>query len=145
MKLKPNRNMIEASKITSKEPTISKKEKRVFGTVRNTNITTRTTIDKPAIKPPIGVPQNQPQRIRPSRLRPVTEVAKKNSPENAKPKLNERTPRHQEKSQEKTLIAGSRTPVVSPSLSEPKTKGSMYRNAEICSKCRFDKLETSSY
>ncbi|PON80416.1 hypothetical protein TorRG33x02_234200 [Trema orientale] len=128
-KPKPNWKMIEASKITSKEPAIS-----------------RTATEKQAIRPSIGVPQKQPQRTRPARPRHVTEVTKKNPPENAKPKLNERTLRHQEEeSGEKTPIAGPRTPVDSPSLSQPKTEGSTYRSAKICSKCRFDRLETSSY
>ncbi|KAF4354656.1 hypothetical protein F8388_009647 [Cannabis sativa] len=115
---KPIQKMPKASIITS---TLSR-DKRVFGTVRNSN---NATIIKPSSSN--GVPHKKPQRSKPTRLQPFTE--------NPKPNLK------QIEEEKKTPISGHRTPVNSK-ISASKSN---FHTAKICTKCRFDRLETSSY
>lgn len=126
------------------------REKRVFGTVRNANIPTRTVSEKPAVaKPSNAGPRKRAHRTRPARVPVATEAAKKeNYPENLKPESDQKSVSLQEEVGKETPIEKLRTPVMtaSPSLSQRKIAvGSPYQSAKICSKCRFDKLETSAY
>ncbi|XP_062083528.1 uncharacterized protein LOC133789826 [Humulus lupulus] len=136
LKSKPIQKMPKASIITSTIP----REKRVFGTIRNSNILTRTLPEKPTIKPSVGVPRKKPPTSKPTRPEPATEAPKKNSPGTPKPKLNQGSICIEE--EKKTSISGHRTPVNS---SQSKLSASKFYSAKICSKCQFDRLETSSY
>ncbi|EXB98557.1 hypothetical protein L484_014399 [Morus notabilis] len=149
LKPNPHRKTTGPSKPASREH-VTYRQKRVFGTVRNANIPTRTVSEKPAVaKPSNAGPRKQPQRTRPARVPVATEAAKKgNYPENLKPESDQKSVSLQEEVGKETPIEKLRTPVMtaSPSLSQRKIAvGSPYQSAKICSKCRFDKLETSAY
>ncbi|KAJ7947787.1 mediator of DNA damage checkpoint protein 1-like [Quillaja saponaria] len=149
IKQKTAKKSIQEPKTLTREPT-TLRQKRVFGTARNTNIPANSVTDKSVIKP-------TKQRTRPENVtttKPVNESSDKKSPENLKSRLNKKVdtfPRqHVEKPKKNSLekdLAGPRTPVVvSPCVTKPKvTGGTPYLTAENCSKCRFDRLETSSY
>ncbi|KAA8544019.1 hypothetical protein F0562_021804 [Nyssa sinensis] len=273
LKSRTNRNITEARKINAKEPPINR-QRRVFGTIRNPNVTTKTVPEKPMIKPSIGVSQKQRKSAQtsssvsnlpseaaakksssisnlpseaaakkspsinnlPSKAAakkspsinnlPSEAVAKKSSSTNnltceaaakksptinntpsealvkksssmnnlpseaaaknspsinnlssdaaarkspsinnlpseavakkspeknkARPKkksvcFQENVVENSAKALQEGDITGLRTPVRSPSLIKARDSGTPYHSAEICSKCRFDKLETSSY
>jgi hypothetical protein len=119
------------------------RQRRVFGTVCNDNVPVITVTQKPTTKPSSVVAQKQPKSTK-----------LKNSPEKAKPKSKKKIVRFpeqvvEEKSAENVEAAVNvvppGTPVASPSLTRLKIPGTPYQSAENCSKCRFDRLETSSY
>ncbi|CAA2966986.1 Hypothetical predicted protein [Olea europaea subsp. europaea] len=72
----------------------------------------------------------------------------KNSAEKNRTRPKKKSVSFQDKN-EKNLAKGDllepQTPVRSPSLVKPRLSGTPYHSAERCSKCRFDRLETSSY
>uniref|UniRef100_A0A5B7BFY6 Uncharacterized protein n=1 Tax=Davidia involucrata TaxID=16924 RepID=A0A5B7BFY6_DAVIN len=152
LKSKTNRNITEARKINAKEPPIHR-QRRVFGTLRNPNVTTAKTVpEKPMIKPSIGASQKQRKSSQTSPSTNNVRSAKK-SPEKNKPRPKKKSVCFQENVVENSAKAlpdvdistGLRTPVRSPSLIKTRVSGTPYHSAEKCSKCRFDKLETSSY
>ncbi|GMY10379.1 hypothetical protein FCV25MIE_05618 [Fagus crenata] len=157
LKPKINRTATEATKTLTKEPPISR-HRRVFGTVRNTNIPLKNVTEKPIIKPSSIIAQRQPkltQTTQPTTetaTEPVPEAVEQSTPEKAKPKLKKKSVCFTEQVEEKGAtnleavnVVSPRTPVASPSLTRAKSPGTPYHSAKNCSKCRFDRLETSSY
>lgn len=162
-KSKITRKVTEAPPMNNSKEIPVPKHKRVFGTIKSTNIPVKTQTEKPMIKPSIGFSQKQPKSTQvaanetkksPSFATKV--VAEKKSPVKnmAGLKKKKKSVTFQEKSIEiSTNISneedtfGPQTPVPTSSSSKTKSKilGTPYRSAEICSKCKFDKLETSSY
>ncbi|XP_059431062.1 uncharacterized protein LOC132164546 [Corylus avellana] len=128
---------------TTRKPTelpISR-QRRVFGTVCNDNVPVITVTQKPTTKPSSGVPQKQPKSTK-----------LKNSPEKAKPRSKKKSVRFPEQAEEKSAenveavnVVAPGTPVASPAQTGLKIPGTPYQSAENCSKCRFNRLETSSY
>ncbi|XP_016502170.1 uncharacterized protein LOC107820402 [Nicotiana tabacum] len=142
-----NKNISRAPKTQSKEPSIPR-QNRVFGTVRNPNVPTKTVSKKPVAKASSGVSQKpcksskKTQSLTDSATNPVIETAKKSTEENIV--------RQRKKSvcfQENRDAVEPQTPVKkSPNLVKPRLSGSTpFYSAVNCSKCRFDRLETSSY
>ncbi|XP_009777575.1 uncharacterized protein [Nicotiana sylvestris] len=147
LKSRFKKNISRAPKNQSKEPSIPR-QNRVFGTVRNPNVPTKTVSKKPVAKASSGVPQKpckspkKTQSLTDSAAKPVTETAKKSTEENRV--------RSRKKSvcfQENRDVAEPQSPVKkSPNLVKPRISGSTpFYSAVNCSKCRFDRLETSSY
>ncbi|XP_062173206.1 uncharacterized protein LOC133878646 isoform X2 [Alnus glutinosa] len=141
-KSKTNRKPTDAPKALTDELPISR-QRRVFGTVRNDvdNIPVITATQKPIAKPSSGVAQKQPKSTK-----------LKNSPEKAKPKSKKKSVRFPDQVEGKSAqnveavnAVAPGTPVALPSLSRLKIPGTPYLSAENCMKCRFDRLETSSY
>lgn len=136
-----NKNISKAPKIQSKEPSIHR-ENRVFGTVRSTNVPTKTVSGKPLSKSSSGVPQKPTKS--PKKTLSLTDSAANPATENAKKSTEEENrARPRKKSvcfKENRDVAELKTPAKSPRLS-----GTPFHSAEKCSKCRFDRLETSSY
>ncbi|KAK9279288.1 hypothetical protein L1049_012967 [Liquidambar formosana] len=154
-KFRTNRKIADPPKPNFKEPPIPK-QKRVFGTARSTNIPAKTVTEKPTIKPSTGFSQKQPKLSRSTAnttdvaVIDATDGAEKKSPEkNRASSTKKKSVCFRENAVENPAkvgeIAGPRTPVPSPSLSKPKVLGTPYHSAQNCSKCRFDRLETSSY
>ncbi|KAG5578115.1 hypothetical protein H5410_058249 [Solanum commersonii] len=143
-----NKNISKAPKIQSKEPSIPR-QNRVFGTVRSTNVPTKTVSGKPLAKSSSGVPQKplkspkKTQSLTDSAVNPVTESAKK---EENRAKTRKKSVCFRE-NRDVVAAAEPKTPVKSPVLGKPRLSGSTtpFHSAEKCSKCRFDRLETSSY
>ncbi|XP_060168812.1 uncharacterized protein LOC132599454 [Lycium barbarum] len=146
-----NKNISKAPKTQSKEPSIPRKS-RVFGTVQNTNVPTKTISTKPltksssrVIQKPLKSPRKT-QSLTDSSANPVTENAKKSTEEENKAKPRKKSVCFQEN---RDVVANSepKTPAKSPILVKKRLSGSTtpFRSAEKCSKCRFDKLETSTY
>ncbi|OIT35032.1 PREDICTED: uncharacterized protein LOC109243907 [Nicotiana attenuata] len=142
-----NKNISRAPKTQPKESSIPR-QNRVFGTVRNPNVPTKTVSKKSVAKASSGVPQKpwksptQTQSLTDSATNPVIETAK-NSTE-------EKRVRPSKKSvcfQENRDAVEPQTPVQkSANLVKPRLSGSTpFYSAVNCSKCRFDMLETSSY
>ncbi|KAL4611014.1 hypothetical protein ACB092_08G093000 [Castanea dentata] len=157
IKPKTNRNATESTKNLNKEPPISR-QRRVFGTVRNTNVHVKTVTEKPIIKPISRIAQKQPKSTRTTlpttdtAAEPVTEALEQSTPEKTIPKLKKKIvsfPEEVEENDATNLEANNvvlpKTPVAPRPLTRAKSPGTPYRSAENCSKCRFDRLETSSY
>ncbi|KAK2968977.1 hypothetical protein RJ640_012431 [Escallonia rubra] len=148
-----NRKTIEPPRLVSKEaPT--QRPKRVFGTTRNPNIQTNPATERSKSKPSLAIPQKQSkpaQPTPPSKEIPVIETANETTEESrVKPKkksvcFEEKIGKVAAKDFQEGEKAEIRTPVRSPSLAKPRISGTPYLSAERCSKCRFDRLETSSY
>ncbi|CAN4119373.1 unnamed protein product [Withania somnifera] len=141
-----NKNISRApTKIQSKEPSISR-QNRVFGTVRSTNVPTKTVSGKPLSKSSSGVLQ-KPLRS-PKQTQSLTDSAANPTTGNAtKAKLRKKSVCFQENRAAAAAAAEPKTPAKSPVLVKPRLSGSTtpFHSAEKCSKCRFDRLETSSY
>lgn len=128
------------------------RQNRVFGTVKSTNIPTKTVSGKPLPKSSSGVvqkPLKSPENTKSltdSAVNPTTENAKK-----AVIKENRAKPRKKSVccQENRGVVAATepKTPVKSPVLAKPRLSGSTtpFYSAGKCSKCRFDRLETSSY
>ncbi|KAJ8543912.1 hypothetical protein K7X08_025530 [Anisodus acutangulus] len=146
-----NKNISKAPKIQSKEPSISR-QNRVFGTVRNTNVPTKTVSGKPLTKSSCGVPQKQPksprktQSVTDSAANPATENVKKATEEENRARLKKKSVCFHE-NRDTVAASEPKTPAKSPILVKPRLSGSgtPFHSAEKCSKCRFDRLETSTY
>ncbi|XP_020276608.1 uncharacterized protein LOC109850935 [Asparagus officinalis] len=110
---------------SSTQPAPSTRPKRAFGVVRNNNI----LIEKPITKP---LPTQPRKPLKPSE---ITETdIKKETDQEADNII----------SKEKSLQdEGVHTPATS--LIKIASAGTPYLTAETCSKCRFDKLESSAY
>ncbi|KAG5566771.1 hypothetical protein RHGRI_002341 [Rhododendron griersonianum] len=161
LKSKTNKKTLQAPKGSAKEPPIQS-QKRVFGTTRNIPIkavsnthvlkTKPDRLAKPLKKnPSIQVSPKPPEQTR-------STPGEKKSPEENRAKVSKKK---KSVGFEEQIGKGSgvvlaegdgkgppRTPVVgSPSLNKPKrvSGGTPYQSAERCSKCRFDRLETSAY
>lgn len=109
------------------------RQKRVFGTIRSTNIHVKTATENPITKQPKSITR----RGNPSINVTTDQVAKK--PERFKKKSTEA------REKVRPSLLEPRTPVASHSMIENKVAaGTPYHSAKYCSKCRFDKLETAS-
>lgn len=125
---------------------------RVFGTARNTNIIPGKPVwDKSITKTKIDVSQRKPKSISTTQL-PI-DTHNKKSTENANLGLNKKSHTFPQQfaektsknsSQEKGSASEPKTPVASSSHVRTKSTTPFY-SALNCSKCRFDRLETSSY
>ncbi|XP_030968068.1 uncharacterized protein LOC115988607 [Quercus lobata] len=156
--IKPKFNRT-ATKALNKEPPQISRQRRVFGTVRNTNVPVKTVTEKPIIKPISRIAQKQPKSTQTTlpttdtATEPVTEAVEQSTPEKTiPPKLKKKSvsfPEEVEEKDAKNLEANNvvlpKTPVGPRSLTRAKSPGTPYHSAENCSKCRFDRLETSSY
>ncbi|CAK9314419.1 unnamed protein product [Citrullus colocynthis] len=141
----------EAPPITVHEPPISR-QKRVFGTVRSSNIPIKPVVnEKPLTKPSIGAVKKQPK----SRLAQVSvnAIADQKINEKLNPRPKKKSPSIKQQVTETALkdlrvgndVVEPQTPVARPRLFKLKNAGTPYHTAEKCSNCRFDKMETSSY
>ncbi|PHT69307.1 hypothetical protein T459_28794 [Capsicum annuum] len=146
-----NKNISKAPKIQSKEPSIPR-QNRVFGTVKSTNVPTKTVSGKTLSKSSSGIvlkPSKSPkktQSLTDSAENPANESAKKATIEENRTKPSKKSVCFQEN---KAAVAAAepKTPAKSPVVAKPRLSGSItpFHSAEKCSKCRFDRLETSSY
>ncbi|KAK6141941.1 hypothetical protein DH2020_024314 [Rehmannia glutinosa] len=152
MKPKPTRKIPEPPKNDKKCGPPLLREKRVFGTARNPNIPSTTASKNPAKGKPSSGPLKKAakpsQATRSPLPGPPTAEAKSSSGKNpARPK--KKSVCFQENEIEKNgNVVEPQTPLKSPAAqAKPRLSGSAtpYRSAEKCSKCRFDRLETSSY
>ncbi|XP_004251399.2 uncharacterized protein [Solanum lycopersicum] len=146
-----NKNISKAPKIQSKEPSIPR-QNRVFGTIRSTNVPTKTVVEKPLAKSSSGVSQRQLKS--PKKTQSLTDSAVNSVTKSAKKEENRAKTRKKSvcfRENRDVAVAASaaepKTPVKSPVLAKPRLSGSTtpFHSAEKCSKCRFDRLETSSY
>ncbi|KAL3518360.1 hypothetical protein ACH5RR_020949 [Cinchona calisaya] len=150
LKPKTDGKASEAPKIKVKEPQINR-EKRVFGTVKNQNAVTKAVTEKPIRKPISGFLQKQTKL--PTNVTPVqeTENTPKKPSETKKKIVNFRKKVEENKDKIlQNLEEGGDVSIATPLKSSPfvvkqQILGTPYQSAERCSKCRFDKLETSSY
>ncbi|KAL1323692.1 hypothetical protein HN51_033959 [Arachis hypogaea] len=128
-----NANVKQAStKIATNESQIQSRQNRVFGTARNTNIMGKPVWDKcttttTTTKPKICVPKKQAPKSSSS-------VSSTNPAENVN-----NSPRLLNDAGE------PKTPHVRTNHKGSKPPATPFYTAAHCSKCRFDKLETSSY
>lgn len=128
------------------------RQNRVFGTIRSTNVPTKTVVEKPLAKSSSGVSQRQlkspkkTQSLTDSAVNSVTKSAKKEE-NRAKTRKKSVCFRENRDAAVAAAAAEPKTPVKSPVLAKPRLSGSTtpFHSAEKCSKCRFDRLETSSY
>ncbi|KAG7947155.1 hypothetical protein I3843_14G079500 [Carya illinoinensis] len=104
------------------------------------------------IKSSSGFIEKQPTSTQNSPQLAGNAAVEKKSPEKARPRLKKKIVSFPDHVEEKAANAvgaensvAPRTPVASASLTKPKIPGTPYHSAENCSKCRFDRLETSSY
>lgn len=123
------------------------REKRIFGTVRNPNIPSRTALEKPA--------KNKPSAAKPSQAAPSPPLvlgAKKNPRKKSVCFEENEDERNGKLSANGKVVEPlmpakpplSATPVKLPA--KPRLSSTPYRTAERCSKCRLlSKLETSAY
>lgn len=146
----------EAPKVSVKEPHINR-GRRVFGTVRNQNAPTKPVTNEMPTKKPLCLVPKKPTKM-PINATAVEETAaatprKPSENSNVVARSKKKTVNFCEKVeenkdkilQEGDVSAGVQTPLRSPFLIKPNVVGTPYQSAERCSKCRFDKLETSSY
>ncbi|KAI3450533.1 hypothetical protein Pfo_007198 [Paulownia fortunei] len=156
MKPKSTRKISEAPKVNSKGGPPLLRVKRVFGTARNPNIPSKTAPGKPAKgKPSSELLKNaaKPSQATRSPLPGPPIVEAKNSSEKNPARPKNKSVSFQENEVErhgKFLDDGNvmepRTPVKSPAVqAKPRLSATPYHSAERCSKCRFDRLETSAY
>ncbi|KAL3618614.1 hypothetical protein CASFOL_037696 [Castilleja foliolosa] len=147
MNPKSTRKLDEAPKKNKKVGPPLRSEKRVFGTARNPNIPLKRSTAKPAkAKSSSCLTEKSAKPSQPTRSPTVTETksssGEKKNPERPKKK---KSVCFQESERNGNAVE-PRTPAKSPA-GQTKLRLSVtpYRSAERCSKCRFDKLETSSY
>lgn len=127
----------------------------MFGTARNPNIPSKTAPEKPAKgKPSSGLQkmaEKPSQETRSPLPRPPIAEAKKSAEKNpARPKkksvcFQENVVERNGKVSDDGNAIEPRTPVKSPAVQAKPRIATPYHSAERCSKCRFDRLETSSY
>ncbi|KAL2485706.1 Uncharacterized protein Adt_30462 [Abeliophyllum distichum] len=155
-KVKSSKQLSEATKTNTKGPPVLR-QKRVFGTARNPNITSKPVPEKTTTKHSYVVPQKAAKPFRktqsPIDVQAIPEtVTQKKSAEENRTRPKKKSVCFQEKEIDKNenkLAKGDllepHTPVRSHSVVKPRLSGTPYHSAERCSKCRFDRLETSSY
>ncbi|KAG4988692.1 hypothetical protein AAZX31_11G145400 [Glycine max] len=152
-KPKINQKTNQATKIGTGEAhqSFSFRQNRVFGTTRSTNIIQgRPVWDKSITKTKIVVAQRKPKSI--STTQAPIDTHDKTSTENVNlglkksvafpQQLAEKTTKNS--SQEKVSASVPKTPVASSFRVRSKSSTPFY-SALNCSKCHFDRLETSSY
>ncbi|KAL8496717.1 hypothetical protein ACS0TY_020406 [Phlomoides rotata] len=155
LKPKPAKKISEPPKISAKGGSLLLREKRVFGTAWNPNITTKIAPEKPSKGKPASVRLKKPTKPplatqSPLPGPPIAEA--KNSSEKIPVRPKKKSVCFQETDVErsgKNLDDGNlkepQTPLRSPSAKPKVRVATPYHSAEKCSKCRFDKLETSAY
>lgn len=127
---------------------ITIRQKRVFGTVRSSNIPIKTVNEKPLAKPLIGAVKKQPKSTRLAQI-----AVNATTDQKIAEKLKKKSPSIKHQVTETALkdlrvennVVEPQTPVARPRLLKLKNAGTPYHTAEKCSNCRFDKMETSSY
>ncbi|KAK7257727.1 hypothetical protein RIF29_31912 [Crotalaria pallida] len=157
----------KAKLATTGEP---QRQNRVFGTARSTNIPSKYVSDVSITKPKIGVPHRKPKSIRATTQPPfdtstkIITITDKNSPQVvANPRMNKKSDTlFPQRVVEKPIISSKnnsqqendscseepKTPVVRATKAKvvpPASTTTPFYTAAHCSKCRFDKFETSSY
>ncbi|KAK4606986.1 hypothetical protein RGQ29_000979 [Quercus rubra] len=107
--IKPKFNRT-ATKALNKEPPQISRQRRVFGTVRNTNVPVKNVTEKPIIKPISRIAQKQPKSIRTTlpttdtATEPVTEAVEQSTPEKTiLPKLKKKSVSFPEEVEEKDV------------------------------------------
>lgn len=157
-KMKQKRN--KATKMgMGRETQTQFRQNRAFGTPWNTNdnIPKKPISDNITTKPKPAVPHKQPKQPIPATQVPteittLTQPNDKKSPENVKPIKNKKSDTFPQKLAEKAMLKESdsaeepKTPATtSHGRGKSKVQATPFYSAVNCSKCRFDKLETSSY
>ncbi|KAK6926810.1 hypothetical protein RJ641_008529 [Dillenia turbinata] len=152
-----NKEIMEAQKPISKD--LPKQgSKRVFGTARSTNVILKPTTEKPMTKPRIVVTRKPTKQVQESprtgnndQVKPNHATQNKDSSDKPKPGSAKNSVCFQERSKisvpenNNSVNTPVQTPARSPAPNKPRISGTPYHTAENCSKCRFDRLETSSY
>ncbi|PHU04031.1 hypothetical protein BC332_24853 [Capsicum chinense] len=124
----------------------------VFGTVHSTIVPTKTISGKILSKSSSGVvlkPSKSPKKTQ--SLTDSIENLANESAKKATIEVNRSKPRKKvfvfKKHRVGVAAAEPKTPVKSPVVVKPRLSGSItpFHSAEKCNKCRFDRLETSSY
>lgn len=131
---------------------ITIRQKRVFGTVRSSNIPIKTVNEKPLAKPLVGAVKKQPKSTRLTQIA-VNSTADQKITEKLNPRSKKKSPSVKQQVTETALkdlrvendVVEPQTPVGRPRLLKLKNAGTPYHTAEKCSNCRFDKMETSTY
>lgn len=125
------------------------RQNRAFGTPWNTNVNIpkKPVSDNIITKPKPAIPQRQPKQPI-----PATQPNDKKSPENVEPIKNKKSDTFPQKLAEKAMLKENdsaeepKTPVTTSHVrGKSKVQATPFYSAVNCSKCRFDKLETSSY
>ncbi|KAF5470677.1 hypothetical protein F2P56_011174 [Juglans regia] len=150
----------ETAAVKKKSPAIIKSssgfvEKQPKSTQNSPQLAGTAAVEKKSsaiIKTSSGFAEKQPNSTQNTPQPAETAAVEKKSPEKARPRLKKKIvsfPDHVEEKTANTVEAENavapRTPVASASLTRLKIPGTPYHSAENCSKCRFDRLETSSY
>lgn len=149
--VKSSKKVSQATKMSTKGPAPPVlRQKRVFGTARNPNITSKPVPEKPTTKPSSIVLQKAAKPLRktqsPIDVQAIPEtVSTKNSAEKNRTRPKKKSVSFQDKNLAKGDLLEPQTPVRSPFLVKPRLSSTPYHSAERCSKCKFDRLETSSY
>lgn len=128
------------------------RQKRVFGTVRSSNIPIKTVNEKPLAKPSNGAVKKQLKSTRLTQIA-VNVTADQKINEKLNPRQKKKNPGIKQPASGTALkdlrvendVVEPQTPVAVPRLLKLKNGGTPYHTAEKCSNCRFDKMETSSY
>ncbi|XP_058735013.1 uncharacterized protein LOC131606952 [Vicia villosa] len=146
-KLKQKRN--QATKIgTGSESQTQFRQNRVFGTAWNTNVNIpkKPVSENIITKPKPAIPQKPKQPIQATQVTSETAILTQptdtKSLENVnliKIKTSETLPQENDSSEPKTPVTSSRV------RGKSKVQATPFYSAVNCSKCRFDRLETSSY
>ncbi|XP_040993544.1 proteoglycan 4-like [Juglans microcarpa x Juglans regia] len=149
----------DTAAVKKKSPAIIKSssgyvEKQPKSTQNSPQLAGNAAVEKKSsaiIKTSSGFAEKQPNSTQNTPQPAETAAVEKKSPEKARPRLKKIVsfPDHVEEKAANTAEAENavapRTPVASASLTRPKIPGTPYHSAGNCSKCRFDRLETSSY
>ncbi|KAE9593208.1 hypothetical protein Lal_00028768 [Lupinus albus] len=152
-KINPRVNL--AAKIGTGEP---QRQNRVFGTARNTNIPAKYMSDMTITKTKVVVPHRKPKSIRTTKppfdtSTKVTDTTDIKSLEDVNHRINKKSDTFPQGVVEKPISKNSQL-VNDSSNAEPKTPvtamksevaATPFYSAAHCSKCRFDKFETSYY
>ncbi|MED6216877.1 hypothetical protein PIB30_012338 [Stylosanthes scabra] len=121
-------NSSSSSSHHGSSPRATSRQTRVFGTTRNTNVMAKLDSDKS--KPKICVPKKQPPKSS-GNTTPVAQNVNSHRKSDDALKLND--------------VREPKTPLVRTSHKGGKAPSTPFYTAAHCSKCRFDRLETSSY
>lgn len=115
------------------------RQNRVFGTAWNTNVNIpKKPSDNIVTKPKPVIPQRHPKQ--PTTLTQPTDTKSPENPNLTKNKKSDTFPQQENDSAE------PKTPVTSSHvIGKSKVQATPFYSAANCSKCRFDRLETSSY
>jgi hypothetical protein len=124
------------------------RQKRAFGTAWNTNVNIpkKPVSDNIKTKPKTTIAQKQPRQ-----LIQATQSTEKESPQNINPIKTKKSDTFPQQFAEKTTLKENdseepKTPVTTSHVKgKSNVQATPFYSAVNCSKCRFDRLETSSY